>query len=304
VGSDSSGWTPPGARPRGPDAVRRRGERARLARVAVDRHSTGSPAPARPLTRSWSRPVAALAEPSPIVIRFSHVVATDTPKGQALRFKQLAEEATGGRVEVEVYPNSQLYKDKEELEALQLGAVQMLAPSLAKFAPLGVKEDHPEDALQCLHGWQRLPGRLPVHRPLRRGGRDQRLVCTRDDSRLPRGSDRLGGKAARGGCGNSGRPRAGGCGGTSRPRRTAGAIDHQRLGRGGARGPFRRLRRLHERPDGEGQRACTSPSPPRCSSASPSRPHGTCRRGRTGARVRRGRARDGPAPLAHARTKG
>src|ERR1700694_6021608 len=60
-------------------------------------------------------PVAALAEPSPIVIRFSHVVATDTPKGQAaLRFKQLAEEATGGRVKVEVYPNSQLYKDKEE----------------------------------------------------------------------------------------------------------------------------------------------------------------------------------------------
>ncbi|MDO8943185.1 MAG: DctP family TRAP transporter solute-binding subunit, partial [Desulfobacterales bacterium] len=41
---------------------------------------------------------------------------------------------------VEVYPNSQLYKDKEEMEALQLGAVQMLAPSLAKFGPLGVKE--------------------------------------------------------------------------------------------------------------------------------------------------------------------
>ena len=78
---------------------------------------------------------------APIVIKFSHVVATDTPKGQAAeRFKQLAEKATGGRVKVEVYPNSQLYKDKEELEALQLGAVQMLAPSLAKFGPLGVKE--------------------------------------------------------------------------------------------------------------------------------------------------------------------
>jgi C4-dicarboxylate-binding protein DctP len=47
---------------------------------------------------------------------------------------------TKGRVKVEVYPNSQLYKDKEEMEALQLGAVQMLAPSLAKFGPLGVKE--------------------------------------------------------------------------------------------------------------------------------------------------------------------
>jgi C4-dicarboxylate-binding protein DctP len=78
---------------------------------------------------------------APIVIKFSHVVATETPKGQAANyFKKLAEERTKGRVKVEVYPNSQLYKDKEEMEALQLGAVQMLAPSLAKFAPLGVKE--------------------------------------------------------------------------------------------------------------------------------------------------------------------
>src|SRR5476651_1279386 len=78
---------------------------------------------------------------APIVIKFSHVVAADTPKGRAAeRFKLLAEKATGGRVRVDVYPNSQLYKDKEELEALQLGAVQMLAPSLAKFGPLGVKE--------------------------------------------------------------------------------------------------------------------------------------------------------------------
>ena len=76
-----------------------------------------------------------------IIIKFSHVVATGTPKGQAAeRFKLLAEKLTRGRVRVEVYPNSQLYKDKEELEALQLGAVQMLAPSLAKFGPLGVKE--------------------------------------------------------------------------------------------------------------------------------------------------------------------
>lgn len=78
---------------------------------------------------------------SPIVIKFSHVVAKDTPKGKAAdKFKELAEAATKGRVKVEVYPNSTLYKDKEELEALQLGAVQMLAPSLAKFGPLGVKE--------------------------------------------------------------------------------------------------------------------------------------------------------------------
>ncbi|BAK77832.1 TRAP dicarboxylate transporter, DctP subunit [Pseudogulbenkiania sp. NH8B] len=76
-----------------------------------------------------------------IVIKFSHVVAQDTPKGKAAEyFKKLAEERTKGKVSVQVYPNSQLYKDKEELEALQLGAVQMLAPSLAKFGPMGVKE--------------------------------------------------------------------------------------------------------------------------------------------------------------------
>ena len=78
---------------------------------------------------------------NPIVIKFSHVVAQDTPKGNAaVRFKELAEKYTGGKVRIEVYPNSTLYKDKEEIEALQLGAVQMLAPSTAKFAPLGAKE--------------------------------------------------------------------------------------------------------------------------------------------------------------------
>jgi len=78
---------------------------------------------------------------SPIVIKFSHVVAPNTPKGQAaLKFKELAEKYTDGKVKVEVYPNSQLYKDKEELEALQLGAVQMLAPSNSKFGSIGVRE--------------------------------------------------------------------------------------------------------------------------------------------------------------------
>jgi C4-dicarboxylate-binding protein DctP len=82
----------------------------------------------------------ALAQ-SPILIKFSHVVAKDTPKGKAAeKFKELAEAATKGRVKIEVYANSTLYKDKEELEALQLGALQMLAPSMAKFGPLGVKE--------------------------------------------------------------------------------------------------------------------------------------------------------------------
>ena len=78
---------------------------------------------------------------SPVVIKFSHVVAPDTPKGKgAQKFQELTQKYTDGKVKVEIYPNSQLYKDKEELEALQLGAVQMLAPSLAKFGPLGVRE--------------------------------------------------------------------------------------------------------------------------------------------------------------------
>ena len=85
-------------------------------------------------------PGAAMAQ-APIIIKFSHVVANDTPKGKgALKFKELAEKYTNGKVKVEVYPNSQLFKDKEEIEALQLGSVQMLAPSTAKFAPLGAKE--------------------------------------------------------------------------------------------------------------------------------------------------------------------
>jgi len=83
---------------------------------------------------------AALAQ-QPIIIKFSHVVSPDAPKGKAaVVFKELAEKYTNGRVKVEVYPNSSLYKDKEELEALQLGSVQLLAPSTPKFGPLGVRE--------------------------------------------------------------------------------------------------------------------------------------------------------------------
>jgi C4-dicarboxylate-binding protein DctP len=77
----------------------------------------------------------------PIIIKFSHVVAVDTPKGKAAeKFKELAEKRLPGKVKVEVYPNSTLYKDGEEMEALSLGSVQLLAPSLAKFGPLGARE--------------------------------------------------------------------------------------------------------------------------------------------------------------------
>ena len=85
-------------------------------------------------------PSAGMAQ-APIIIKFSHVVAPNTPKGKgADKFKELAEKYTNGKVKVEVYPNSTLYKDKEELEALQLGAVQMLAPSNSKFGPMGIKD--------------------------------------------------------------------------------------------------------------------------------------------------------------------
>ncbi len=70
----------------------------------------------------------------PIVIKFSHVVADNTPKGKgALLFKKLVEERLNGKVKVEVYPNSQLFGDSKEMEALLLGDVQIIAPSLSKF---------------------------------------------------------------------------------------------------------------------------------------------------------------------------
>ena len=80
----------------------------------------------------FAAPVTASAEP--MVLKFSHVVAEKTPKGQAaLKFKEAAERLLPGKVKVEVYPNSQLFGDAKELEALLLGDVQFIAPSLSKF---------------------------------------------------------------------------------------------------------------------------------------------------------------------------
>lgn len=76
---------------------------------------------------------AALAS-DPITIKFSHVVAENTPKGQmAIKFKELVAERLGGKVVVEVFPNSQLFGDNKVLEAMLLGDVQMAAPALSKF---------------------------------------------------------------------------------------------------------------------------------------------------------------------------
>lgn len=78
-------------------------------------------------------PLSAFAQ-QPITIKFSHVVAEGTPKGQAaLKFKEIAEKLLPGKVKVEVYPNSQLFGDAKEIEALLLGDVQFIAPSLSKF---------------------------------------------------------------------------------------------------------------------------------------------------------------------------
>lgn len=79
--------------------------------------------------------------PGKITLKFSHVVAEDTPKGKsAILFRQLLLDMTGGEVVVEIFPNSTLYKDKEELEALHMGSVEMVAPSLAKLGPLGLRD--------------------------------------------------------------------------------------------------------------------------------------------------------------------
>ncbi len=78
--------------------------------------------------------LAAPADAKPIVIKFSHVVAENTPKGQmATKFKELVNQRLAGKVKVEVYPNSQLFGDNKVLEAMLLGDVQMAAPSLSKF---------------------------------------------------------------------------------------------------------------------------------------------------------------------------
>lgn len=84
---------------------------------------------------------AARANAPAFTIRFSHVVAEDTPKGlAALRFRALMQERSGGRIDVAIFPEGQLYGDHDEVQALQLGAVEILAPSLSKFGRIGFPE--------------------------------------------------------------------------------------------------------------------------------------------------------------------
>jgi C4-dicarboxylate-binding protein DctP len=84
----------------------------------------------------------AFADKKPeITMRFSHVVAEETPKGLAAkRFKELLEQRSNGRIGVQVFSNGQLYGDHDEMQALQLGAVDFVAPSLSKFGRVGLPE--------------------------------------------------------------------------------------------------------------------------------------------------------------------
>ena len=111
-------------------------------------HHPASPAPLR--RRQWLRSLAwgaaaALPRASPAAagttIRLSHVVAPDTPKGMTLeRFRTLVEERSDQRLRVQIYAQGQLYGDQDEMQALQLGAIDMVAPSLSKFGPIGFPE--------------------------------------------------------------------------------------------------------------------------------------------------------------------
>ncbi|MBE2263322.1 MAG: TRAP transporter substrate-binding protein [Burkholderiaceae bacterium] len=86
-------------------------------------------------------PVTIVHAEARVLIRFSHVVAEETPKGLAAnRFKALVEQRSDGRIRVDIYPGASRYNDNDEMEALRLGAVEMLAPSLSKFGRIGFPE--------------------------------------------------------------------------------------------------------------------------------------------------------------------
>lgn len=100
---------------------------------------TSAPAASSGESKTEAKPATSGAA---MTVKFSHVVTRDTPKGKASdRFAELVKQKSNGRIEVQVYPNSELYKDAEELEALQTGAIQFIAPGTDKFAGLAPKWD-------------------------------------------------------------------------------------------------------------------------------------------------------------------
>ena len=93
------------------------------------------------LLGGWAAGFPLVVRATPTTIRLSHVVARDTPKGLALeRFRALVELRSDQRIRVQIYPQGELYGDHDEMQALQLGAIDMIAPSLSKFGPIGFPE--------------------------------------------------------------------------------------------------------------------------------------------------------------------
>jgi C4-dicarboxylate-binding protein DctP len=99
-------------------------------------------APAAPASGSSAAPAASSGGAAAMTIKFSHVVTRDTPKGKAAdKFAELVSQKSGGKIQVQVFANSELYKDAEELEALQTGAIHFIAPGTDKFASLAPQWD-------------------------------------------------------------------------------------------------------------------------------------------------------------------
>lgn len=95
------------------------------------------------LLLSWlfSGALSVSAQADPVTIKISLISYSKSPKGQAcLKFKELAEKYSNQEIKVEVYTNSELFKDREEVEAVQHNAIQMIVPAISKFATLGVPE--------------------------------------------------------------------------------------------------------------------------------------------------------------------
>lgn len=144
---------------------------------------------AKALVCALSLTVAGIVQAAdPIVIKFSHVVAEHTPKGQgALLFKKLVEERLPGKVKVEVYPNSSLFGDGKEMEALLLGDVQIIAPSLAKFEQYTKKLqifDLPFlfDNIQAVDRFQQSPQQGAADLDAGQGHHWPRLLAQRDEA--------------------------------------------------------------------------------------------------------------------------
>lgn len=82
-----------------------------------------------------------LALPPQIKLRLSLVSSIQSSKGKAcVKFKEFLESRSQHKFDVELYSDGKLFHDREELEALQLGAVDMVVASFSKFDAIDVPE--------------------------------------------------------------------------------------------------------------------------------------------------------------------